>query len=53
MKTAAYAESQARFDVALDIVVDGREEAVITRAGPDAVVIMSLVDFESVLATLT
>ena len=51
MKTVTYADSQARFEEVLDSVVDDREEVVVTRAGHESVVIVSLVEFESLLET--
>jgi antitoxin YefM len=51
MKTLSYTESRARYAEVLDSVVDDREEVVITRAGHDPVVIMSLADFESLRET--
>ena len=51
MKTVSYAESQARFAELLDSVVDDREEVVVTRAGHESVVIVSLVEFESLRET--
>ncbi len=47
MKTLSYTESRARYAEVLDSVVNDREEVVITRAGHEPVVIMSLSDFES------
>ena len=51
MKTMSYTESRARYAEVLDSVVDDREEVVITRAGHDPVVIVSLADFESLRET--
>ncbi len=51
MKTMSYTESRARYAEVLDSVVDDREEIVITRAGHDPVVIVSLADFESLRET--
>ncbi|GAC1385648.1 MAG: YoeB-YefM toxin-antitoxin system antitoxin YefM [Marmoricola sp.] len=51
MKTLSYTESRARYAEVLDSVVDDREEVVITRAGHEPVVIMSLADFESLRET--
>ena len=51
MKTLSYTESRARYAEVLDSVVNDREEVVITRAGHDPVVIMSLADFESLRET--
>lgn len=47
----SYTESRARYAEVLDSVVDDREEVVITRAGHDPVVIVSLADFESLRET--
>jgi antitoxin YefM len=47
MKTMTYSESRRRFAEVLDSVVEGHEEAVITRAGRESVVIVSLQDYES------
>jgi antitoxin YefM len=46
-----YTESRARYAEVLDSVVDDREEVVITRAGHEPVVIVSLADFESLRET--
>lgn len=51
MKTLSYTESRARYAEVLDSVVNDREEVVITRAGHDPVVIVSLADFESLRET--
>ena len=51
MKTMSYTESRARYAEVLDSVVEDREEVVITRAGHDPVVIVSLADFESLRET--
>ncbi|HEX3779053.1 MAG TPA: type II toxin-antitoxin system prevent-host-death family antitoxin [Pseudonocardiaceae bacterium] len=47
MKTMSYSESRARYAETLDSVVNDREEVVITRAGHEPVVIVSLDDYES------
>lgn len=47
MKTMSYSESRARYAETLDSVVDDREEVVITRAGHEPVVIVSLDDYQS------
>ncbi|HRI96857.1 MAG TPA: type II toxin-antitoxin system prevent-host-death family antitoxin [Nocardioides sp.] len=47
----SYTESRARYAEVLDAVVEDREEIVITRAGHDPVVIVSLADFESLRET--
>lgn len=51
MKTMSYTESRARYAEVLDSVVNDREEVVITRAGHDPVVMVSLADFESLRET--
>ncbi|WP_394937743.1 type II toxin-antitoxin system Phd/YefM family antitoxin [Psychromicrobium sp. YIM B11713] len=51
MKTLSYTESRARYAEVLDHVVADREEVVITRAGHEPVVIVSLADFESLRET--
>jgi antitoxin YefM len=51
MKTMSYTESRARYAEVLDGVVNDREEVVVTRAGHDPVVIVSLADFESLRET--
>ncbi len=48
MKTMSYTESRARYAEVLDGVTNDREEVVITRAGHDPVVIVSLDDYESI-----
>lgn len=47
MKTMTYSESRKRYAEVLDSVVDDREEVVITRAGREPAVIVSLDDYES------
>ena len=47
MRTMTYSESRARYAETLNAVVDDREEVVITRAGHEPVVIVSLDDYES------
>lgn len=51
MKTMNYTESRARYAEVLDGVVNDREEVVITRAGHESVVIVSLDDYESLRET--
>lgn len=51
MKTMSYTESRARYAEVLDSVVDDREEVVITRAGREPAVIVSLDDYESLKET--
>ncbi len=47
MKTMSYSESRARYAETLDSVIDDREKVVITRAGHEPVVIVSLDDYQS------
>ena len=51
MRTMSYTESRARYAEVLDSVTEDREEVVITRAGHEPVVIVSLADFESLRET--
>ena len=51
MKTMSYTESRARYAEVLDSVASDREEVIITRAGHDPVVIVSLEDYESLRET--
>ena len=51
MKTLSYTESRAKYAEVLDAVVNDREEVIITRAGHEPVVIMSLADYESLRET--
>lgn len=51
MKTMSYTESRARYAEVLDGVINDREEVVITRAGHEPVVIVSLEDYESLKET--
>jgi antitoxin YefM len=51
VKTLSYTESRARYAEVLDSVVDDREEVVITRAGHEPVVIVSLEDYEALKET--
>ena len=51
MKTMSYTESRAHYAEVLDSVVNDREEVVITRAGHEPVVMVSLADFESLRET--
>jgi antitoxin YefM len=46
-----YSESRAKFAETLNAVVDDREEVVITRAGHEPVVIVSLDDYEALKET--
>ena len=47
MRTMSYSQSRAHYAEVLDSVVDDREEIVITRAGKEPVVIVSLDDYQS------
>lgn len=51
MRTMSYTESRARYAEVLDSVTEDREEVVITRAGHEPVVIVSLADFEALRET--
>jgi len=55
MRTMTYSESRAKYaetlNAALNAVVDDREEVVITRAGHEPVVIVSLEDYQSLKET--
>ena len=51
MKTMSYTESRARYAEVLDGVTNDREEVVVTRAGHEPVVIVSLADNESLRET--
>lgn len=51
MKTISYTESRAHYAQVLDDVINNREETIITRAGHDPVVIVSLEDYESLRET--
>lgn len=51
MKTMTYSHSRAHYAETLDAVLDDREEVVITRAGRESVVIVSLADYESLKET--
>lgn len=51
MKTMSYSESRARYAETLNAVTDDREEVVITRAGHEPVVMVSLDDYESLKET--
>ncbi len=51
MRTMTYTESRARYAEVLDAVVNDREEVVITRAGREPAVIVSLDDYESLKET--
>jgi antitoxin YefM len=51
MRTMSYSESRAKYAETLNAVVNDREEIVITRAGHEPVVIVSLDDYESLKET--
>lgn len=51
MKTMNYTESRANYAKVLDDVVNDREEIIITRAGHESVVIVSLEEYESLKET--
>lgn len=52
MRTVSYSESCAHYAETLDSVINDREEVVITRAGHEPVVIVSLDDYESLKETV-
>ena len=51
MRTMTYSESRAHYAETLSAVVDDREEVIITRAGHEPVVIVSLDEYESLKET--
>ena len=51
MKTMSYTESRANYAQVLDDVINNREETIITRAGHESVVIISLTEYESLRET--
>ncbi|WP_237222522.1 type II toxin-antitoxin system Phd/YefM family antitoxin [Rothia nasimurium] len=51
MKTMTYTESRANYAQVLDIAVEDLEEVVITRAGREPAVILSLAEYESLKET--
>ncbi|MDH6181548.1 antitoxin YefM [Microbacteriaceae bacterium SG_E_30_P1] len=51
MRSISYSESRARYAEVLSAVVDNREEIIITRAGHEPVVMVSLDDYESLKET--
>ena len=51
MKTMSYSDSQAHFAEMLDTVTNDREEVIITRAGHEPVVVVSLDEYESLKET--
>ncbi len=51
MRTMTYSESRAKYAETLSAVVNDREEVVITRAGHEPVVMVSLDEYESLRET--
>ena len=51
MKTMSYTQSRRQYAEVLDSVVDDREEVIITRAGHEPAVIVSLDDYQSLKET--
>lgn len=51
MRTISYTESRAKYAETLDSVINDREEVVITRAGHESVVMVSLDDYQSLKET--
>lgn len=51
MRTMTYSESRARYAETLTAVVEDREEVVITRAGHEPVVMVSLDDYQALKET--
>ena len=51
MRTMTYSQSRAHYAETLSAVVDDREEVIITRAGHEPVVIVSLDEYESLKET--
>ncbi len=51
MKTMNYSDARANFAALLDGVENDREEAVITRAGHEPVVVLSLAEYQSLQET--
>jgi antitoxin YefM len=51
MRTMTYSESRAKYAETLNSVVDDREEVIITRAGHDPVVMVSLDEYEALKET--
>lgn len=51
MKTMRFSESRAKYAQVLNDVVNNREEIIITRAGHEPVVIVSLAEYESLKET--
>lgn len=51
MRTMSFTKSRAKYAETLDAVVNDREEVVVTRAGHEPVVIVSLEEYESLKET--
>lgn len=51
MRTISFTESRANYAQTLDAVINDREEIVVTRAGHEPVVIVSLEEYESLKET--
>lgn len=51
MKTMSFSDSRVHFAEMLDTVTNDREEVIITRAGHEPVVVVSLDDYESLKET--
>jgi antitoxin YefM len=51
VRTMTYSESRARYAETLTSVVEDREEVIITRAGHEPVVIVSLEDYQALKET--
>jgi antitoxin YefM len=51
MRTLSYTQTRENFASTLDAVIADREEVVVTRAGHEPVVIVSLQDYESLKET--
>ena len=51
MKTVSYSHSRQNYAAVLESVLADREEVVVTRAGHDPVVIVSLEDYQSLKET--
>ncbi|PZE77721.1 type II toxin-antitoxin system prevent-host-death family antitoxin [Curtobacterium sp. MCBD17_034] len=51
MRILSYSETRSHFAETLNAVTDDREEVVVTRAGHESVVLVSLDDYESLKET--
>ncbi len=51
MRTMTYSQTRANLAETLNAVTDDREEVVVTRAGREPVVLVSLADYESLKET--